>query len=422
MRHIILIKILLLQLFFCHTALGTYPVGVESIVKEVLENSREIKSLNNTLLSKEDLTEAEKKYFYPKVDFVVEYNDFYGKLDPTLEEDAELTLSLTSKLYSTVSKDKISTADNNRLSAFYKLKDKESELYFTVLTQLINIERSRMFLQESDAIREQMNDYISQISNAVYAGISPRSYLRETQLIKFRFDDVVATVESDIDNFFTQLSLSTGYNVINKNDIGLDTTFLKLIFSEKINFDAQMAVSNNLTLLSKYHEVEGLKYSAGSQFEKFKITAFNDTDIGLKSNDTNESRDVREDSAAGIRIEYKMFDIQRAKTQSASYKIYLSEIELLDNEREKIFVQVQQLSEQYATTTKKRGSLLEQIELSKSLIETQEREILIDRIEFIDMVQSLSELVQTHVTLLNNDVQLYDTILSYKNLIAQRFN
>jgi outer membrane protein TolC len=418
----ILIKILLLQLFFCHTALGAYPVGVESIVKEVLENSREIKSLNNTLLSKEDLTEAEKKYFYPKVDFVVEYNDFYGKLDPTLEEDAELTLSLTSKLYSTVSKDKISTADNNRLSAFYKLKDKESELYFTVLTQLINIERSRMFLKESDAIREQMNDYISQISNAVYAGISPRSYLRETQLIKFRFDDVVATVESDIDNFFTQLSLSTGYNVINKNDIGLDTTFLKLIFSEKINFDSQMAVSNNLTLLSKYHEVEGLKYSAGSQFEKFKITAFNDTDIGLKSNDTNESRDVREDSAAGIRIEYKMFDIQRAKTQSASYKIYLSEIELLDNEREKIFVQVQQLSEQYATTTKKRGSLLEQIELSKSLIETQEREILIDRIEFIDMVQSLSELVQTHVTLLNNDVQLYDTILSYKNLIAQRFN
>jgi outer membrane protein TolC len=422
MRNTILTKILLLQLLVPLTALASYPIGTESIIRDILEDSREIKSLNNTLSSKEDLTEAEKKYFYPKADILVEYNDYYGKLDPVLDDDAVLTLSLTSKLYSTASKDKISTADNNRLSAFYKLKDKESELYFTVLTQLINIERSRMFLKESDLIREQMNEYISQISNAVYAGISPRSYLRETQLIKFRFDDVVATVESDIDSYFTQLSLSTGYNVVDKDEIGLDDVFVNLLLSEKTTFEPQAAVSQNLSLLSKYHEVEGLKYSAGTQFEKFKVTAFNDTDIGLKSNDTNESRDVREESSAGVRFEYKIFDIQRAKTQSASYKIYLSESELLDNEREKILVQVQQLSERYSTTIKKRSSLLEQIELSKRLIETQENEILVDRIEFIDMVKSLSELIQTHVTLLNNDIQLYDTILSYRNLIDSRFN
>jgi len=422
MRNTILTKILLLQLLVPLTALASYPIGTESIIRDILEDSREIKSLNNTLSSKEDLTEAEKKYFYPKADILVEYNDYYGKLDPVLDDDAVLTLSLTSKLYSTASKDKISTADNNRLSAFYKLKDKESELYFTVLTQLINIERSRMFLKESDLIREQMNEYISQISNAVYAGISPRSYLRETQLIKFRFDDVVATVESDIDSYFTQLSLSTGYNVVDKDEIGLDDVFVNLLLSEKTTFEPQAAVSQNLSLLSKYHEVEGLKYSAGTQFEKFKVTAFNDTDIGLKSNDTNESRDVREESSAGVRFEYKIFDIQRAKTQSASYKIYLSESELLDNEREKILVQVQQLSERYSTTIKKRSSLLEQIELSKRLIETQENEILVDRIEFIDMVKSLSELIQTHVTLLNNDIQLYDTILSYRSLIDSRFN
>ena len=404
------------------TVFASYPIGTESIVKEILEKSKDIKSLNNTLSSKEDLTEAEKKYFYPKADLIVEYNDFYGELEPTLDEDAELTLSLTSKLYSTASKDKISTADNNRLSALYKLKDKEFELYFTVITQLISIERSRMFLKESNLIRDQMNDYINQISNAVYAGISPRSYLRETQLVKFRFDDVVATVESDIDNYFTELSLSTGYNVINKNEIGLDSVFLNLIFSELITFDPQEAVSKNLALLSKYHEVEGLKYSAGTQFERFKITAFNDTDIGLKSNSTNESRDVREDSAAGIRLEYKIFDMQRTKTQSASYKIYLSETELLDKEREKIFIQVQQLNEKYSTAKRKRSSLLEQIQLSKSLIETQEKEILVDRIEFIDMVKSLSELIQTHVTLLNNDIQLYETILTYKSLTATKFD
>jgi outer membrane protein TolC len=422
MRNTILINLFFLPLFFCHTSYGDYSIGAESIVKEVLEQSKEIRSLNNTLSSKEDLTEVEKKYFYPKADLIVEYNDYYGKLDPVLEDDAELTLSLTSKLYSTISKDKISTADNNRLSAFYKLKDKEFELYSTVMTQLVNIERSRAFLAESEIIREQMNGYISQISNAVYAGISPRSYLRETQLIKVRFDDVVSTVESDIDNYFTQLSLSTGYNVIDKDEIGLEDVRLNLISSEKIDFDPKMAASNNLNLLSKYHEVEGLKYSAGSQFEKFKVTAFNDTDLGLKSNETNENWDIREDSAVGLRLEYKLFDFQQAKTKSATYKIYLSELELLDNERERILIQVQQLSEKYLKTTRKRNSLIEQLALSKNLIETQEREILVDRIEFIDMVKSLSELIQTRVTLLNNDIQLYDAILSYKNLIAQRIN
>jgi hypothetical protein len=418
----ILINILIMQVFFCQYADASYTTDAKSIIKEVLESSKEIRSLENTLLSREDLTLAERKYFFPKVGLLAEYNDYYGEKQPTLDEDISLTLSITSKLYSSVSKNKISTADNNRLAALYALKDKKSELYFTVMEQLINIEKSRGFLLESDLIREQMNDYIARISNAVAAGISPSSYLRETQLLLVRFNDVVSTVKSDIDSYFTQISLSTGYSIIDKDEVGLDDVFLELILSENIEFDPKVATSKNLNLLSKYHETEGLKYSAESQFEKFIVTAFNNTDIGLKDNANNGSRKVRESSAIGVSFDYKIFNYQKAKARSAAYHTYLSELELLDDNKEKVRAQVRQLDEGYATTMKKRNNLLEQIELSKSLIESQEREILVDRIEFIDVVKSLSELVQTHVSLLNNDIQLYDAIRSYKSLIAQPFN
>lgn len=403
-------------------ASANYFIGSTDIVLDVLRNSKEIKSLEKLLLSKKDLVEIEKKYFYPKVDIAVEYNKFYGKIPPPLDADNELTLGIKSKIYSDVSKTKISAADNNRLLALYNLKDKESELYFSVIGQLINIERSRMFLIESDAISEQMNSYISQISTAVSAGISPRSYLRETELIKARFNDVVATVKSDIDSYFTQLSLSTGYEIDEKNSIGIDDTFIKLILAEDIVFNSERAVKNNFSLLSKFHEVQGLKDLANSQYEMLKVTAFNDAKVGLKSNATNKSWEVRETSSVGVLFELKIFDFQSAKSKSASYNVFLSQQEIYDNEKKRMLIQIQELSENYATTKRKRISLLEQIQLSERLIETQEKEILIDRIEFIDMVKSLTELVQTHVTLLNNDIQLYDTVVSYRGLIAQRFN
>ncbi len=83
--------------------------------------------------------------------------------------------------------------------------------------------------------------------------------------------------------------------------------------------------------------------------------------------------------------------------------------------------QSQELHENYKTAKKKRDSLLEQIVLSKSLIEVQEKEILVDRIAFIDMVKSLFELVQTYVSFLNNDIQLYSSIVYYKKLSSGKF-
>jgi|GEM_PF-4509032 len=411
-----------MPIVFTPVAFTDYDIGPGAIFKDVLESSKEIKSLQNTLLAQEDLTESEKKYYYPKADLLIEYNDFYGEVDPAIEEDEELTLSITSQLYSDVALERISGAENNRLSALYSLEETKSGLYFSIIEQLINIEVSRQFLHESDTIREKMNKHIAQISNAVSVGVSPRSYLRETQLIKVRFDDVVSTVKSDIDNYFTRLSLTTGYVVEHKELIGLDHTFISLILAEDISFDAEQAMKKNLHLLSRYHEVESLKNSANSQFEKLKITAFNDTNVGLKSDADSSFGEIRETSSAGLRLEYKLFDFQRLKTRSSAHKIYLSEKGLLDSERERMLVQIQELSESYENNIKKRTNLLEQISLSKSLIETQEREMLIDRIEFIDMITSLSDLVQTYVALLNNDLQLYGTIVSYKTIIAERFN
>ena len=403
-------------------ASASYAIDANDIFKEVIEQSRKITSLKKKLSSKEKLMDAERSYYYPKVEFSIDYSEFYGKQEPPLDSDSELVMSINSTLYSDVSSDRIRSADNNRLAAYYSLKQKENELYFNVVSELLKIERSRTFLAESDLIREKMDDFITQISNAVTAGVSPVSYLRETQLIKVRFNDTIATVKSDIDSYFTQLYLSTGYKVVDKDEVGLPSVLLNTVLAEKLIFDAQEGVNSNLDLRSKYHTVAALKHDADANFEKLIVSAFNDTNIGLKSNSDNLRGDVRESSAVGLRLQYQLFDRKKSKTKGAAYNTYESEMESLEDERDSMRAKIIELGENYDTMMNRRDNLLEQIRLSKNLIDSQEKEILVDRIEFIDMVKSLSELVRTHVTLLNNDVKLYDNISEYRSIISKPFN
>jgi hypothetical protein len=47
---------------------------------------------------------------------------------------------------------------------------------------------------------------------------------------------------------------------------------------------------------------------------------------------------------------------------------------------------------------------------------------LLGRIDFIDIVKSLPELIRTDVTLLDNDLDLYNTITDYKRLVSIKFD
>jgi len=400
---------------------NTYAITAEDIIEEVLASSQEIISLRHNLQSKVDLTEAEKKFYYPTVDLIAEYKDNYGEPAPPVEEDAELTVSLSSTLYSSIASARVSLADNNRLVALYSLREKENEFYFEVMEQLINVERSREFLKQSAVIKEKMNEYIVRIGGAVEAGISPRSFLREAELIRVRFNDTVETVKFDIDSYFTQMSLIIGYEIENREDVGIDAKILLSILNQKTIFSPEMAIEKNLRLLSRRHEVESLKHTAETQFERTKFTIFNDTIVGMMDLPNSESGDVRDSSSVGLRVEYKLYDKRRKQTRSSSYNTYLSERELLQNEVLIMRSRVNELNETYSISTNRRENLKQQIELSLELLETQEREILVDKIFFIDMARSLAQLIQTYVSLLENDIQLFRTIISYKSIIDERF-
>jgi outer membrane protein TolC len=414
-----------ITLFLTQPAFAFYPIGVEQIISSVIKSSKEVESFKKVLLADDDLVESEKKYFYPKVNVRAEYTDYYdysGNTPSINDKDFSVTLELLIEIYSDTTKNKISSAESNRLSSGYKLKEKINEIYFSIAESLINIERSRVFLKNSKLIEIQLKDYIKRVSQSVNEGISPKSYLKETELVKVRFDNVITTVESNVDRYFKDLSLNTGYKIEDKSIIGINSDFLKGILQKERTFNPHLATQSNFGLLAKYHKVEGLKHSAESLNEKMKLTLFNSTDTGLIATETNFNHGLRNTSVVGIRFEYQLYDVQKNKTKSSGYNTYLSQLAMFDNDKEKIYLQVLQLQDSYYTLVKKRKNLLEQARLSKNLIETQEREIFLGRIDFIDIVKSLPELIRTDVTLLDNDMELYNTIAKYKHLVSTRFH
>jgi hypothetical protein len=202
----------------------------------------------------------------------------------------------------------------------------------------------------------------------------------------------------------------------------VNADFLESILQNEIAFDPSLPARNNFGLLAKYHQVQGLQDSADAQLEKMKLTFFNNTDNGLISTEANINRGLRNTSVVGLRFQYQLFDYQQIKNQSSSYNSYYSELALLDYEKENIYLKALQLKDNYFTLVKKRSNLLEQVKLSKELVAAQEREILLGRIDFIDIVKSLPELIRTDVTLLDNDLDLYNTITDYKRLVSIRFD
>lgn len=404
------------------TSSSSYEIGVEHIMSSVMTSSKEIESFKKLLLADDDLVASEKKYFYPKVNLTSTYNDYYGDISPPTDKDFDVRVELLMTLYSDTTSDKISAAENNRLSSGYNLKQKVNEIYFSIVGSLISIERSRIFLQDAKLIEIQLKNYIARVSESVNQGISPQSYLRETELVKVRFDNIITTVESNIDRYFKDLSLATGYKIKDSAKVGVNPDFLQAVIQNKIEFDPSLPARNNFGLLAKYHQVQGLHDSADAQLEKMKLTFFNNTDSGLISTETNINRGLRNTSVMGLRFQYQLFDYQQIKNQSSSYNSYYSELALLDYEKENIYLQALQLKDNYFTLVKKRSNLLEQVKLSKELVAAQEREILLGRIDFIDIVKSLPELIRTDVTLLDNDLDLYNTITDYKRLVSIRFD
>ena len=401
---------------------SSYEIGVEHIMSSVMTSSKEIESFKKLLLANDDLVASEKKYFYPKINLTSTYNDYYGDISPPTDKDFDVRVELLITLYSDTTSDKISAAENNRLSSGYNLKEKVNEIYFSIVGSLISIERSRIFLQDAKLIEIQLKNYIARVSESVNQGISPQSYLRETELVKVRFDNIITTVESNIDRYFKDLSLATGYKIKDSSKVGVNPDFLKAVLQNKIAFDPSLPARNNFGLLAKYHQVQGLYDSADAQLEKMKLTFFNDTDSGLISTEANINRGLRNTSVVGLRFQYQLFDYQQIKNQSSSYNSYYSELALLDYDKENIYLQALQLEDNYFTLMKKRDNLLEQVKLSKELVAAQEREILLGRIDFIDIVKSLPELIRTDVTLLDNDLDLYNTITDYKRLVSIKFD
>lgn len=397
-----------------------YPVGLHKIYDDVLINSEELKSLWYVHQSQLNLLDGANKYRYPKVRLTSDYKDFYGQNGQEQQPTSEMILDVTSNLISNTAKHRIKTASRNAESASIDLIKQESLIYFDILEQLLKVSINRNFVADSQSLKDRINRYTDKIKNAVELGTAPQSHLRESRLVKVRFDDILTSVDSEIKNLFTELTLKTGYEVEDQSMIGLSRDQANKIMNLQFDFDVNNAVQLNLNIKAQSFVVSALKSNAKAQDQKYTLSVFNTTKVSQKNVDAARDFTVQDDSELGVRLLVNLFDVDRETNVEFAMNSYKSEQALLDDQIEKLKYQVEDLAQRYDKELTRVGNLENQIFLSNDLILSQEKEILIDRTEYIDMMKSISELTRTRSSLLQSQISLAEVIIAYLRIIDLR--
>ena len=398
-----------------------YKTGLDDVVSEALHRSKELKSLEYQQNSFKETVDLEKGYFYPKVSVDTEFKHFYGDVLPEPENLGEVILNVNSKIYSDAVDDKIKSAEFTEQAGLYTLKGKEEDIYYTVLKALTKIERSRFYVYEMGILRKEILKYIALQKKSTRAGVSPVSDLKESELVLSRFDDVIYGVKSDIERSFNDLKIATGFETKTPDEVGLPVQELLNLTDKKLSdFNSKMILRNNFKIISQEKGVVAAKYAVNAQREKIKVVLVNETHANYLDDSDLSIGDIKTNSYFGAKLVVDLFDYQKDRSSATAYYEYLAQKETLESDKEKMLSQAVLLEENYKSLSGKRKNLLEQIRLNRSLIQNQKNELLTNRITYLDLVESLQAFNKTFTSLLDLDVQLYDTVYDYWALNSER--
>lgn len=398
-----------------------YPIGLEQVYQSALSVSNEYRAIQQEALSNEALYEAEEKYFMPKVSLNGEWNKYYGSETPDPSTSDALKLNVDIKLWGTGVADRTSAAYNNRTATSLLVTGTELSVYQTVLRYLAKIERTRQYLAENEAISERLNLFVQRQRVASNEGSSAISDLKEAELEQSRYRDSVSRIRTSIDQMFRSLREETNYHATNPDQVGLSTVTLAQLLTEDISLvDVSTILQNNVELQNRQRLLDAQLYSAHAQRERFSVSLVNETQMEVFGDDDWDSGDIKSDSYVGLKATYDLFNFQNNKSQKSAYYLYEAENERVNLLKEQLSSQLNSLQEEFLDTKDKRESLLEQITLNEELVAAQERELLINKLEYVDIVKSLASLNESYITLLNYDLTLTDSVVDILALNSQR--
>lgn len=401
-----------------------YSMGLEDVVGEAKISSRILESLRKKHRAAEELLSSEKAYYYPKVSLAGNLKDHYGDdtANPDFDKEGDVSLKVEAKIYGDATNDKIEAAQNVERSAFYDVKSKENEIYYLVLSALSKIERTRRYIQDAKILRVEMMDYLDSLKTAIKEGVSPASDLKKAELSVARFDDVIFAENSNIERYFYELKTATEVEIVNPDNVGIPLLLLNTLSdASSTNFEQDDAILNNVSVLSKEFYVKSLKYGALSQTEDVKLSIVNETYMDVIEDRSSGvlPRKVHGESYIGLRLDVKLFDYQKDRSDTASFLHYLAGSDALEDEKQKIRSEVELLDRNYKSTMSKRQNALEQMKLSRDLAESQKNDLWIDRVTYQDVIETLFSYNQSARSLLQLDLQAYTEIYTYWELKSE---
>jgi hypothetical protein len=403
-----------------------YPVTVNTLVEQAERVSNEIKSVKSRLESSGYTLESEKDYYVPRAGIANEHKQLYGKPVLTPNVTNEVILDVTSKLYGSEVDKKINAAEYGVSSNEYLLDQKKLELYYSVLVFLSKIERTRQYEYEASLLRTETVEYLNKLKRAVDSGIAPYSDLRQSELNLVRYDDAVYGAISAKEKYFDDLERATGLYVSDRDNTGVNYQSLRnLIEGRRFDFSETTVLSNNLELKAKSADVERARLAAESQNERLSLSFISQNVTSTLDGNPATAGDYRawdskNKSYVGLRVDYQLYDAQKSKQQSAAMAAYRDEKYALMDRQQKIRNDVLTLKNTLSSLLAKRENMLEQIRLNRELLETQKKEVIIDKVTFLEMSKNYLLFNQSYLSLLTLDTQIYDAIFEYGKLNAEK--
>ncbi|WP_129122910.1 hypothetical protein [Veronia nyctiphanis] len=346
--------------------------------------------------------------------------------DPRTTADVKLTVN--SKIYGSQTQNRQDAAGNNVLSSDFTLMSKEMEVYYIVLNFLTKIERTRLYERQAKQIGREIEVHYQQQLRASREGVGTQSDEVDARLKKSRFNQTVFGITSKIDNYFRDLKSETGFMVegdpnVAYKKIGLEySNILPLLETTPSVLTDEMLVDKNFGILSNIKSLEATKLSSEAGRERFKIMLNNENAVSLLSGSPSSGVNTGDTGNSYVSIKFELDVFDHALESDKRSALYLFEAE-----REKLFKRVEEMSAEsealtyrFETLVKKRSSINKQIKLSKDLIIKQKKEIVLDKVKSIDIVDSLTSLNQSYISLMNIELEQYDIIYKLLEMKSER--
>ncbi|WED20669.1 TolC family protein [Vibrio sp. JC009] len=403
-----------------------YLLNFDDVFELALSSSKEYHALGKEVDSKTILKDKEEKYYYPTATMNSETTKYYGSPTPDATETQKFILKLNSKLYGSAVKDKIAASQQSLDAGNISLEAQEISIYYTVLKYLTKVELTRQYEKTAEEFRKEIEIYYLKQVNSTNEGVSTQTDAMEAKLSVAEFDDSVYSVVSNIEQYFKKLSEETGIDLgtdenISMDKIGVNYQRLEPYLAMDVpEITPKELIATNSELRKIQKNLKSSLYNAQATRERFTVELTSENYLMTNGDTNSHSWGDTDESYIQLNLELDLFNQGTQADQDSAYKMYEAEKLRFDKQYKQYMDQFRTNLTNYNQQQIKRQKTADQVDILAGLIENQKEEIYTDQVTYKDIVDSIKKLNNAKQTLLEIDLNLFDTLYELETLKSQK--